>query len=85
MPSTSIFKLLYDTIIQTVEINEDIHLHLYLQPLSVCVSLLTDKSPCLSVCVSLSVCQFVDGHVRVSVSITNPTLQNVLKSALAAQ
>ena len=55
MPSTSIFKLLYDTIIQTVEINEDIHLYLYLQRLSVCVSLLTDKPTPLSV----RLCQFV--------------------------
>ena len=82
MPSTSIFKLLYDTIIQTVEINEDIHLYLYLQRLSVCVSLLTDKPPCLSVCVSLSVCQFVDGHVRVSVSITNHNYKLLLRFLL---
>ena len=53
MPSTSIFKLLYDTIIQTVEIIEDIHLYLYLQRLSVCVSL----------------CQFVDGQTPLSVRL----------------
>ena len=54
MPSTSIFKLLYDTIIQTVEINEDIHLY-FVPPTAVCLCQFVDGQTPLSV----RLCQFV--------------------------
>ena len=53
MPSTSIFKLLYDTIIQTVEINE--HPSVFVPPTAVCLCQFVDGQTPLSV----RLCQFV--------------------------
>ena len=57
----TLFELLLKTMIQTVEMNEDIHLNYNFHNgcLSVCVRLSTEKPP---VCPFVSVCPFVRLH-----------------------